>query len=101
MNGACVAVLLLQDVLKVKDLPEPALEQPAADDLAAAGEIFFSKPQQLLQVRQTSRHGGPPMRGLRACTECLECLLRLHAWLWRCVQVYSDLEESNLFLIQV
>jgi hypothetical protein len=54
----------VQDILKVMEPPEPTLEEPAADDLVTAGEMYFTKPQQLLQV-------------------------------------YSDLEESNLFLIQV
>lgn len=62
--GPCWDCVCAQDILKVKELPEPSFGEPAADDLAAAGEMFFTKPQQLLQV-------------------------------------YSDLEESNLFLIQV
>jgi hypothetical protein len=54
MRCVCVAAVLMQDILKVKDPPEPTFEAPAADDLVAApAEMFFSKPQQLLQVRQT------------------------------------------------
>lgn len=59
-----VNALLLQEVLKLKDPPEPVMQPPAADAITAAGEMYFTKPEQLLQV-------------------------------------YSDLEESNLFLIQV
>jgi hypothetical protein len=50
--------------MKVKEPPEPSFVEPAADDLVTADDMYFTQPQQLLQV-------------------------------------YSDLEESNLFLIQV
>lgn len=41
----------LQDVLKIKDPPEPNFEPTPAEAAVEAGEMFFTKPQQLLQVR--------------------------------------------------
>ncbi len=42
--------VVLQEVLKVKDPPEPNFELSAAEAAVEAGEMFFTKPQQLLQV---------------------------------------------------
>lgn len=36
--------------MKVKDPPEPTFDQPAEDDVETAGEMYFTKPEQLLQV---------------------------------------------------
>lgn len=46
-----------QEVLKVKDPPEPNFEPSAAEAAVQAGEMFFTKPQQLLQVSVEGQPG--------------------------------------------
>jgi len=56
--SSCLLELCCQDAVRIKDPPEPQLEPPTADAVVALGDMFFTKPEQLLQV------------GKPACLQC-------------------------------